>query len=1705
VDLSQNAGNNSVYGGDGDDSLTGGSGNDTLLGGYGNDTIDGGAGNDSIDGGPDQNLLMGGAGDDTLVAQDASNTLIGGDGNDSLYGGSGLYGPSSLEGDAGNDVLVGTGTLDGGTGDDTLTGTGQNDLLIGGDGNDSLSGSGVLEGGDGNDTIVGTTIDPTSGGYLRYVPDGHGDTWVQVNPNGMHGPADWITILTLDGVNPSALVPDNLIPETPPPSPGLFVTGFTPNQVLIGTTGNDTFFDNVGNDTFLGQGGDDRFLAVSGGTGFDLFTGGPVVHQDTYVVQWQPGFTASEITDFAVGPRLSGVSSDALDLSNVLVQLNTLDGGAGDDSITGNGYLTGGDGNDTLVGDGTLEGDAGDDSLRGGGGNDTLLGGDGNDSLYGGSGDNSLDGGTGTNTAFYDGPRNHYTVAYDGQDAAGNDVYLIVDNFADEGPDLGHTDRLINVQYAQFSDMLLALTPQNAGFVYNGTSADDYINANIVSTVGGHVIPPFPGSDTLEGYGGNDTLVANDAGDVLLGDDGNDSLVGGAGNDCLDGGDGNDTMVGGAGNDTYVVDNVGDLVIENPDQGTDLVLTELNAYTLPANVEDLTFNGYGDFTGAGNTLDNLITGGEGNDVLSGGGGDDSLDGGAGVNTALFAGDLANYSFSTAGGLLTVTDDRAGSPDGVEQLAHIQYLQFLHDLVTLGTNGNDSVVGTAVSDEFMSLGGNDTFDGSVGVGVLIETGPQADYTITRDALGNYTVIDTRAGSPDGSVYLEHVSEIMFSDVTRSLILAIPTVNTASPIDFGILHVGDTPSQAISITNSAQPPAQSLGATASAMGFATVVGTGPILALPAGSTDSSTIGAGIIAPMAGVEGGTVTLSFTSDGTPLPGESVTLQVQAVVDNYAQAMLTTSAINFGTVGLNSAPLTLGFGVSNTAAGPADLLEGTFGVMGNVGAAFVNSGLGPFSGVAAGAPAYTGPAISLGTSALGIFSETITLNPTDYNSSLYSKALAPETVTVTGTVVNEPLPSVPASINFGSVRLGSAPFKAISIANMAATPALSLDTTVGGVSGPTVQVSGSVPTLASGQFSSALSAVLQATAAGMQTGSVTLNFASDDGAGTVVPLPADTQVVDLAGTYYRMATDTFTTTAVPAYAHVGDTVTDTVIVKNTAATDGYSESLIGSLSNPMGTASTLVSTSGDVAAGASGAVSLTLSTATSGTSTGSVLLTLQSDGMAVDGAGPTTIGTQTVSASTTVYNYAAPVFDELAGTGVLSGSGGIYTLDLGTVVQGSATQTVTLDLRNAAAGLADLLSGAFGLGGMTSAFVNSGLGAVSNLGAGASFGPVTVALKTGTAGSFSETLTFTGTSSDPGYSGAVTPISLTIKGTVQPPAGQVFTLTTGPDVVAGNAGNNLVIANGGALSSGDVIDAGIGGNNVLALQGAGIFDLRAPTTLNDVQTINAQDGQPSAIIGGTTYTSQVQTIYLRDGLNATVNVAAATVNPGNPKPATITIFGAHNADVINLGPGSDVVTVGDAAETVHGGGGPDTIYVSAATIAAHIDGGASASALHITGGGTMAMRGNITNLGLVFLDASSAVYDVTANARSGLVLTDNSSGTDIIRAGGDGQTLTGGAAGKLTMVGATHTTFADTAALFNSDHLTNLTLGDLIDVTGLGYVAGHTAMTYTPNAGNTAGVLAVSVNGVQKTAINLVGSYNAGNFTISSDGAGTGTLLHYG
>ena len=111
----------------------------------------------------------------------------------------------------------------------------------------------------------------------------------------------------------------------------------------------------------------------------------------------------------------------------------------------------------------------------------------------------------------------------------------------------------------------------------------------------------------------------------------NNVITGSSGNNVIDGGAGADTMAGGLGNDTYIVDNVGDLVTENTNEGIDTVNSSIT-YALTANVENLNLTGSADINATGNVLNNIINGNNGNNLIDGDAGADIMAGSLGNDT-----------------------------------------------------------------------------------------------------------------------------------------------------------------------------------------------------------------------------------------------------------------------------------------------------------------------------------------------------------------------------------------------------------------------------------------------------------------------------------------------------------------------------------------------------------------------------------------------------------------------------------------------------------------------------------------------------------------------------------------------------------------------------------------------------------------------------------------------------------------------------------------------------------------------------------------------------------------------------------------------------------------------------------------------------------------------------------------------------------------
>jgi Ca2+-binding RTX toxin-like protein len=153
---------------------------------------------------------------------------------------------------------------------------------------------------------------------------------------------------------------------------------------------------------------------------------------------------------------------------------------------------------------------------------------------------------------------------------------------------------------------------------------------------------------------------------------------------------GADTLAGALGDDSYVVNHVGDIVIEYAGQGTDTVHASIDNYRLPDNVDNLVLSGAAR-NATGNALDNLIKGtatanilrgGAGNDILGGAGGGDTLYGDTGFDIARFAGSVKDYTITK-----TSWRHEVKAKDGaVSYLYDIEHLKFADAEVTFDTDG-----------------------------------------------------------------------------------------------------------------------------------------------------------------------------------------------------------------------------------------------------------------------------------------------------------------------------------------------------------------------------------------------------------------------------------------------------------------------------------------------------------------------------------------------------------------------------------------------------------------------------------------------------------------------------------------------------------------------------------------------------------------------------------------------------------------------------------------------------------------------------------------------------------------------------------------------------------------------------------------------------------------------------------------------------------
>jgi Ca2+-binding RTX toxin-like protein len=610
---------------------------------------------------------------------------------------------ASFSGTDGADTIIpgfvslnvsGTGTP--GDDSDTIFGNNGADLLDGGGGDDYLNGAAganTLIGGAGDDTL-----DP--GSATDRLEGGSGNDLYLLG-----AAAQVVVELADDGIDTglfnyeNGVLPDN-VENGQLEFTFVTLSGNALDNWLIGNGVNNVLNGAGGHDSLTGLEGADTLSGdagadtLDGGNGADRLSGG--ADNDVYLADSTDTLLDSGGMDTV---RIASSHSLGADFENLVLL-----GGA---ALTGTGNASA-----NLM----VANDAGN-TLIGNEGADTLLGGTGNDSLAGNQDDDRLEGGDGADTL--NGFTNNDTMI----GGSGDDLFVV----------------------GQSADVVVE---------EEGGGIDTvFVPANFL---GNYVLPDHVEHLTLLGGLIARTGTGNALDNAITGDAAFNELNGLDGADTLDGGAAPDLLFGGLGNDVYVVDDLGDVVSEAGGDGLDLVRAGV-AFTLGADIENLTLTGGGGIAGTGNGLANLITGDAGADTLRGLDGADTLVGGNGADSLVGGADNDVY-FADDGDLLL----DSGGVDTVWFLSnHTLGADFenlvLHGGAALTGTGNALANLMVANDAGNTLSGNegaDTLRGGVGNDSL--AGNQDDDRLEggdgADTLNGLTDNDTLIGGAGDDVLI-----------------------------------------------------------------------------------------------------------------------------------------------------------------------------------------------------------------------------------------------------------------------------------------------------------------------------------------------------------------------------------------------------------------------------------------------------------------------------------------------------------------------------------------------------------------------------------------------------------------------------------------------------------------------------------------------------------------------------------------------------------------------------------------------------------------------------------------------------------------------------------------------------------------------------------------------------------------------------------------
>jgi hypothetical protein len=777
------------------------------------------------------------------------------------------------------------------------------------------------------------------------------------------------------------------------------------------------------------------------------------------------------------------------------------------------------------------------------------------------------------------------------------------------------------------------------------------------------------------------------------------------------------------------------------------------------------------------------------------------------------------------------------------------------------------------------------------------------------------------------------------ITDSVAGSAASANVSpNPVNFGNVHVGATPSEALSVTNTAtSASAQTLSASIGSPTGAATDNGGSFTGLAEGDTNDTSLVVGLSTTSDGVQSGTATISLESGTTDLPSQVVS--VLGTVYAYADPVVSNTTLDFGASRVGDVVAAQSVGIADGISADPYQESLLYSLDGTAPTGFSNAG-GDSGTVVSGGTAQAN--VTLNTSNSGSFSATDTLSLTSTGagtSGLASTTLTSDTITLDGVVYTPAVAEVAGSLNFGVVHVGSTDAKLLSIKNGATAGTLTdvLIGSLGTVTGAGFSGSGSLGAGLAAGASSNFDLVLNTATSGVYTGSAVLDLATHDTAQadaalTVAPVTLTGTVDNYAtaaigeitgggtlsksGESYTLSLGTLTNSSLPALVDLA--------ISNSAT--GVADLLSGSLS--VTNSSSIYVNNGDsafarLAAGQSDILpTATLSNGTYGAFTETITLTATgSNASGYSGILPT----ETLTLTGTVV----PIITLTTGVDIVNGNNNV-TID-------AATETLSAgDRINGGSGVntLDLIGGGF--------FYLQAPAVLENI--------QIVNATEGTGANLPQIWLRNGTDLT---------LNLLPSATNPQTAGADITGANNDDTINLGAGDDIVILGG----TGETVNGGSGydtyyvtsvtiggtivggtGTNLLAVQGGGTMAMGANIT-----------GIDSVLL-----------LSSASGYNFTANAT----------PDMVISAGLNN---------NDTITVGSASQTVIGSTGNLLVLATAANAGVNIDPGTGSNELEITTGGTFSLNNALNHITVV-LDAASTV----TLPLNGTVVLDGTTGNDM-------------------------------------------------------------------------------------------------------------------